>query len=151
LHIQGALALGVIVAFAAQQASADAVAPSRCFAVERPEAPGRPYVFVTPGLMAHLAPSEVIELARGASDRSSVTCLELQPADPDAKAGWIQAEPRWAVHLEAPFSRIVPGARGSCEAKHTMAFISDHSGSYLGSMGIDQKCSIRPQRLTKGR
>jgi hypothetical protein len=151
LRNQVALALLLFLAFAGRRADADAAAPSRCFAVERPEAPGKPYVFVAPGLVPHLAPSEVIELARGASDRAAVTCLELQPADPDAKAGWIQAEPWWAVHIEAPFSRIVSGAHGSCKAMHTMVFISDDTGNFVSSVGIDQKCSIQPWRLTKGR
>jgi len=98
-----------------------------------------------------MSTAAVVNLARGASDPSVVTCLELQPPHPQAKAGWIQAEPWWAVHVEAPFRRIVSGTHGSCRSHHQMVFIADKSGSFVSSVGIGQKCNMRPYELMRGK
>jgi hypothetical protein len=93
----------------------------------------------------------VVEVARGASDGSAVTCLELQPPRPGAKPGWIQAEPWWAVHVEAPFRQIASGAHGSCRSHHKMVFVADRTGALVSSVGIDPKCSMRPYEVVPGR
>lgn len=142
-------------------ASLAAVAPTRSFAswpvatrcsdIEAPEAPGKPYVFVPADRTPRLSPAAVIDLARGSRTDALVTCIELLPPYPGVAPGSIQAQPWWAVHVEVPFSRIVSGAHGSCEAPHTMVFIADEAGAVVSSVGIGQKCNMQPYDFTRGR
>ena len=138
------LMCGSLAILAAAPSPVSEPEPSRCFDLEGPAAAGTPHVFVPPQLKPRMSVAAVVEVARGASDGSVVTCLELQPPHPDAKPGWVQAEPWWAVHVEAPFRRIVSGAHGSCSSHHQMVFVADRTGALVSSAGIDPKCSMRP-------
>jgi len=155
MKIQGCCVASLLVPWLANlapiRAFAEVPKPTRCQEIEAPAALGKPHLFLPSNLAHRMSPAAVVELARGAQKDAVVTCVELQPADPGAELGSIQAQPWWAVHVEKPIFVIVSGAHGSCKASHTMVFIADESESIVSAVGIDQKCTMQPTDLTRGR
>jgi hypothetical protein len=140
----------VLLIAGASPDSARAWEQSRCADVEAPAAPGKPHIFIPPGVTVRTGPLEAADLARGERKGAVVTCVEWRPPMAGVESG-VQAEAVWVVHLEAPHSTIVRGADGSCSASHQMVTISDGSGRFVASSGIGQKCKIRPHDLKRGR
>lgn len=142
----------LLLAAVGTPARADALPPTRCASVEAPERPGRPHVLVPPGQVPHASPSQIAALAVGAAEDAPVPCLELLPPQhPDGPRSSIQSEPWWAVHVDAPFFKIVRGAHGSCRAAHQIVFVTDRTRSIVSSVGIGQECRMQPLQLHPGR
>lgn len=124
---------------------------SHCVAVENGPETEAPRILMPAGVVPQIGPLEAADLARREDPLTAVTCIELLPPSPTAAPGSNATRQRWIVHVDARWSTIVRGARGSCTAPHYLAVVADEVGAVPVRQGLDRRCDVRPYDVLRVR